>query len=101
MLIGLAVFAIVADALFLFTEIAQAGLALALSSLFGATVFKMYPMIVAHANDRAEPGTFIQVSGGLLIVYGIGSIIGPAPAGCSMTFFGEAVLFSVTGAAHV
>lgn len=100
-LIGLALFAIVADALFLFAGIAQAGSALALSSLFGATVFAMYPVIVAHANDHAEPGTFIQVSGGLLLVYGIGSIIGPAGAGFLMTSFGEAMLFAVTGTAHL
>ncbi|MGK7754962.1 MULTISPECIES: MFS transporter [unclassified Roseovarius] len=100
-LIALAIVAIAADSLFLFAGIAQAATVLALSALFGATVFAMYPVIVAHANDHADPGAFIQVSGGLLLVYGIGSIIGPAGAGVLMTSFGEAMLFSVTGAAHV
>jgi hypothetical protein len=49
--------------------------------LFGAAIFAMYPVIVAHANDHAPPGTSIQVSGGLLMVYGLGSIIGPLVAG--------------------
>ena len=100
-LIGIAVFALVADALFLFTGIRQPGLVLAFSALFGATVFAMYPVIVAHANDHAEPGSFIQVSGGLLLVYGIGSIIGPTIAGFAMTSFGPASLFGITGLAHV
>lgn len=100
-LIAITVFAMLTDALFLFAELTQPGIVLALSALFGATVFAMYPLIVAHANDHAETGSFIQVSGGLLLVYGFGSIIGPTIAGLSMTSFGEAMLFAVTGAAHV
>ena len=100
-LVVVASFAILADALFLFTSVTHPTVAMALSALFGATVFAMYPVISAHANDHAEPGTFIQVSGGLLLVYGIGSIIGPTVAGIAMTSFGAAALFGVTGTAHV
>ncbi|MGZ2260002.1 MFS transporter [Roseobacter sp. A03A-229] len=100
-LIGITVFALIADALFLFTGLAQPVAVLAFAALFGATVFAMYPVIVAHANDHAEPGTFIQVSGGLLLVFGIGSIIGPTIAGFAMTSFGPASLFGITGGAHV
>ena len=74
---------------------------MALAALFGATVFAMYPVIVAHANDHAAPGTFIQVSGGLLLVYGIGSIVGPTVAGFAMTELGKSSLFMVTAAAHI
>lgn len=100
-LVTITIFAIVADALFLFMGAPQPGPALAVSALFGATVFAMYPIIVAHANDHAEPGSFIQVSGGLLLVFGIGSIIGPTVAGFAITSFGASTLFAVTGAAHV
>lgn len=100
-LIVIAAIALVADALFLFSGATQPAIILALSALFGATVFAMYPVIVAHANDHAEPGAFIQVSGGLLLVFGIGSIVGPTLAGYVMTSFGAAYLFAVTGAAHV
>lgn len=100
-LLGIAVFALVADALFLFTGASHPVFVLALAALFGATVFAMYPVIVAHANDHAEPGTFIQVSGGLLLVYGIGSIAGPTIAGFAMTSYGAASLFAVTGFAHI
>ncbi|APX15899.1 MFS transporter [Phaeobacter inhibens] len=100
-LIGVTVFALLADALFLFTGTTQPLVVLALSALFGATVFSMYPVIVAHANDHAEPGTFIQVSGGLLLVFGIGSIVGPTVAGFAMTSFGATSLFAITGVAHI
>ncbi|WP_341367588.1 MFS transporter [Yoonia sp. BS5-3] len=100
-LIAITVFALLADAMFLFTGATQPLVVLALSALFGATVFSMYPVIVAHANDHAAPGTFIQVSGGLLLVFGIGSIVGPTVAGFAMTSFGAASLFAITGLAHI
>ncbi|MBM1218668.1 MFS transporter [Ponticoccus sp. SC2-23] len=100
-LIAIGVFAILADGLFLFSGMTQPMILLALSALFGATVFAMYPVIVAHANDHAEPGAFIQVSGGLLLVYGIGSILGPTVAGFAMTSYGASTLFAVTGSAHL
>jgi MFS family permease len=61
----------------------------------------MYPIIVAHANDHAEPGSYIQISGGLLLVFGIGSIIGPTVAGFAIMYFGASSLFAVTGVAHL
>lgn len=100
-LIGITVFALLADILFLFIGTTNPTIILSLSALFGATVFAMYPVIVAHANDHAEPGTYIQVSGGLLLVFGLGSIVGPTIAGVAMTTFGAVSLFAVTGAAHV
>ena len=74
---------------------------LALVALFGAAIFAMYPIIVAHANDHAAPGTAIQVSGGLLMVFGLGSIIGPLVAGIAMTELGPRGLFLTTVAAHL
>lgn len=100
-LIAVTMFAILADALFLLIALPAPELALAMSALFGATVFAMYPIIVAHANDHAEPGSFIQVSGGLLLVFGIGSIVGPTVSGFVMTRFGASTLFAVTGAVHL
>lgn len=100
-LVGIALCALVADGLFLFGGFVSLWAVMLLAGLFGATVFAMYPIIVAHANDHAAPGTFIQVSGGLLLVYGIGSILGPTAAGFAMSEFGEASLFMVTGTAHI
>lgn len=100
-LVGVTAVALLADSLFFFLGVTQPGIVLILAAVFGATVFAMYPLIVAHANDHAEPGSFIQVSGGLLLVFGIGSIVGPTIAGFAMSSFGAAALFAVTGVAHV
>lgn len=100
-LIAIAGCALGADALFLFSGITQPTLILILAATFGAMVYSMYPVIVAHANDHAEPGSFIQVSGGLLLVYGVGAIAGPSLAGFAMTTYGTASLFLVTGSAHI
>ena len=100
-LIGIAGAALIVDALFIFGAFTHPWVVMSFAGLFGATVFSLYPVIVAHANDHAEPGAFIQVSGGLLLVYGIGSIIGPSVAGMAMTAYGASTLFVVTGAAHI
>lgn len=100
-LILIAVVALVSDALFVFGGFTSPWVNMAVVGLFGATVFSMYPVIVAHASDHAEPGTFIQVSGGLLLVFGIGSIVGPTIAGFAMTSYGASSLFAVTGVSHI
>jgi MFS family permease len=93
--------ALLSDTIFLFAGFEDPHVLLGLSGIFGATVYSMYPVIVTHANDHAAPGTFIQVSGGLLLLYGIGSIVGPTLAGFAMTSFGAPSLFAVTGIAHI
>ena len=100
-LIGVALVALAADITFVLLSPSAPVLTLALAAVFGASVYTMYPVIVAHANDHAAPGTFIQVSGGLLLVFGLGSIIGPTVAGFAMSSLGTPSLFMVTGAAHV
>lgn len=93
--------ALLSDAVLLFAGFEEPLVLMGLSAVFGATVYSMYPVIVAHANDRAAPGTFIQVSGGLLLIYGIGSIVGPTIAGFAMSAYGAPSLFAVTGVAHI
>lgn len=100
-LLAIGVLAVVADGLFLFYNVSDPWIALLLAGLFGSTVYAMYPVIVAHANDHADTGSAIQVSGGLLLVFGLGSIIGPSIAGFAMSGAGAQWLFAVTGAAHV
>ncbi|MCW1933669.1 MFS transporter [Pararhodobacter zhoushanensis] len=100
-LLVISVLAVVTDLCFLTIGSTDPTLLLILSGFFGATVFVMYPVIVAHANDHAAPGTFIQVSGGLLLVSGIGSIVGPTVAGIAMASISAAALFLVTGICHV
>lgn len=100
-LIFLALVAMAADGAFVFLRPESGPANILIGSLLGAAIFAMYPIVVAHANDHADPGQFIQTSGGLLMVFGIGSIVGPFIAGIALTFFGPMALFSTLLAAHL
>ncbi|NNF92506.1 MAG: MFS transporter, partial [Boseongicola sp.] len=98
-LVGVASVALLADALFVFLAPESRWANLALAGLFGGAIFALYPIIIAHANDHAE-GNFIRISGGLLLVFGLGSIAGPLIAGWAMSTVGERGLFMTTAVAH-
>ncbi|HAJ19095.1 MAG TPA: MFS transporter, partial [Rhodospirillaceae bacterium] len=51
-------------------------LTLAVAAIYGAFAQSIYAILVAHAGDRAEPEDFVSTSGGLLLLYGIGALIG-------------------------
>ncbi len=100
-LLAVAVVGVAADLAFIFLQPEGRLMNMALASVFGASIYTMYPLIVAHANDHAAPGTYIQTSGGLLLVYGVGAIVGPLLAGLGMAQIGVAGLFITTNAAHI
>ncbi len=99
-LVGVAALALVADLAFILLAPEGRWLNFTLAALLGGSIYAMYPVIVAHANDHAEPGTAIQISGGLLLTFGIGSILGPTIAGWAMEDIGIRALFVVTSASH-
>ena len=74
---------------------------LAMVGLYGLLAYTLYSVSVAHANDHAPPGKFVQVSSGLLMLYGIGTMIGPLFAGFFMQHLRPESLFLVTAAAHL
>ncbi|MDF1728166.1 MAG: MFS transporter [Sulfitobacter sp.] len=100
-LLGVAALALVADAAFLLLAPEGRVPNLILAALMGGSIFALYPVIVAHANDHAAPGTAIQISGGLLLTFGIGSILGPTVAGWAMEQVGTRALFLTTAGSHV
>ena len=69
-------------------------------AVFGAGAFPLYPLAVAHANDNARPDQFVEVSSGLLLVFGIGAAIGPLLASLVRQVMGMPMLFVFTGAVH-
>jgi MFS family permease len=71
-----------------------------LISLYGAMSYTLYSIIVAHANDHAHSDKFVTVSGGLLLLYGIGTIIGPLISGVAMVY-SPYLLFAVTAVSHI
>ena len=61
--------------------------------LLGGVAFPLYSLSVAHANDFRGGADFVQISGGLLLSYGIGASVGPFAASALMAEFGPAALF--------
>jgi MFS family permease len=99
-LVGVAAIALAADVVFVLAAPETQWANLVLAGVFGGAIFAMYPIIIAHANDHAD-GNFIKISGGLLLVFGVGSIIGPLLAGWAMSALGERGLFITTATAHL
>jgi MFS family permease len=100
-LVGLTVLALAADTAFLVLAPESRVLNLVLAGILGGSIFAMYPVIVAHANDHAAFGTAIQISGGLLLLYGLGGIVGPLLAGWAMAMLADRALFIVTAGSHI
>ncbi|SIR15174.1 Predicted arabinose efflux permease, MFS family [Rhizobium sp. RU20A] len=65
------------------------------AAFVGAVIFPIYGLNVAHANDLAAPTDYVEVSSGMMIVYGIGTISGPLMVAPVMDTFGPAALFAV------
>ncbi len=58
-------------------------------AIFGGSVIPTYSIVIAHVNDMVKPGEFVAAAGGLLILQGVGSVIGPVISGVAMTEFGR------------
>ena len=74
---------------------------LAGGALYGAFAMQVFGLSAAHANDYAKPDEFVAISGGLLLIYGIGSVIGPSLAPIVMSFYTPSALFAFTAAVHM
>ncbi|MDY6828768.1 MAG: MFS transporter [Pseudomonadota bacterium] len=84
---------------------ALAGLGVVLSSLwsppllalagffYGACSFPLYALAVAHVNDLIEPDQFVETSGGLIFMNGLGAVAGPLLASLCMAVAGPPALF--------
>ena len=100
-LVAIAVLALAVDGSLIAFTPSSVILVLVASALLGACIYSMYPVIVAHANDHAPANYFLRTSGGLLLLYGVGSIAGPLGAGVVMSFAGPPGLFVTLAAAHL
>lgn len=73
---------------------------LILAACWGALAFPLYAVSVAYTNDAAEPSEYVNVSSGLLMVYGVGAIAGPFLVSVAITAFSAAMLFAFTSITH-
>lgn len=64
------------------------GALIALGVVYGGLAFTIYGLSVAHVNDLIDPSQVIEVTGGLLLLYGIGATIGPILGGSMMDWLG-------------
>ena len=71
------------------------------AAAWGFFAFPLYAVAVAHANDFAKPTEFVEVSSGLLLVYGAGAVLGPIFASQAIVSFGPDALFGTTAAVHL
>jgi MFS family permease len=74
---------------------------IAMTAAYGAFAYTLYSIAVAHANDHARPEDFVKVSGGLLLLYGFGTMIGPMLAAALMGWMRPEGLFVATALAHL
>ncbi|MEM7277063.1 MAG: MFS transporter [Pseudomonadota bacterium] len=72
-----------------------------LGACWGAAAFPLYSVSVAHANDYAQADDFVNISSGLLLMYGVGAIVGPPLASALMTNMGGGGLFAFATGTHV
>lgn len=73
----------------------------AIAFVMGGVIYPAYSLAVAHANDFADASDFVKISGGLLILYGFGTMGGPMLAAWLMERGGPSGIFLATGGAHV
>jgi len=61
--------------------------------LLGASVMPIYALSLAQASDNTNPGDFIKVGTGLLMMNALGSVVGPLLASQLMHRFGPQYFF--------
>ncbi|MFT6462665.1 MAG: MFS family permease [Maricaulis maris] len=64
-----------------------------IAAIWGAGALSYYGVAVAHAADRAPEGQATSMMSGILMVWALGSMIGPLAASTVMSFIGPSGLF--------
>ena len=80
---------------------ASAWVLLAIAAGWGAFAFPLYTISVAHSNDFASAEDFVEVSAGLLLLFGAGAAAGPMLIAPLMEAAGPGALFQATMLIHL
>jgi MFS family permease len=75
--------------------------AMAVIFLFGGMAFAVYPIVVAHLVEHVPPDNLLAASSSVLLVYGVGSALGPLVAGVLMSGTGTSSLFAWFAGTHI
>lgn len=71
-----------------------------LGMLYGGLSLPAYSLAAAHAYDRTAPSEAVETAAGLLLLYGVGSVVGPALASLGMQHYGPGALFFFTAGSY-
>ncbi len=69
--------------------------------LTGGVTTPLYALILAYTNDALDAEDMPAASGGLVLTFGIGAILGPLAAGAAMEYFGPQAFWLVLGVTFV
>jgi len=64
------------------------------TAAYGGLAFTLYPVAVAHTNDRLDPSEIVPASTALILFYGLGACLGPPLASAAMKFLGPEGLYA-------
>ena len=92
-LIGVAFITSILGALIALASVVSTNFLFILAILFGGFSFTMYPLSISYTNDYLDPKDLVAATGGLLVAYGVGSVIGPLVAPVAMLLMGPAGLY--------
>jgi MFS family permease len=99
-IIGLSLVAAIMGTLLVLINPAESPLLYVMFGIYGLCAYPLYGIAVAHANDSAKEGEFAKISGGMLLIMGVGLAIGPAIAPFLMSLFKPVGIFIVTATFH-
>jgi len=100
-LIGLSVLAIAACAALVAAGTDSYAQIYLFALFFGASMFPIFSVSTAHANDFTAAKDMVEVNASLLFLYGIGAIFSPLVAALLIEWFGPSSLFVFISLAHV
>jgi len=83
-----------------FVPLADARMVYLFGAAFGMGAIPIYALVVAHTNDHAAPSEMVEVSSGLLLLYGVGAAIGPILSPLLTQLVPMANLFTYTAIIH-
>lgn len=66
---------------------------MAMSLAFGMSTLTGYSVAAAHAYDRADKSSYVEMAAGVLLANGVGSVFGPIIAAALMDTIGPQMLF--------
>jgi MFS family permease len=68
-----------------------------MAGIFGGFSFTLYPLSMAYACERLKEEQIVAATGGFVLSYGLGAIVGPLLAPLAMQFLGSGGLFYFLG----